>query len=284
MFGFGPVPDGGPAGDARICAPGTPFGEGGDVPLEGRYSVEGARFNSTRTNAYLSLCELDPPFASEQELKSRCDLHSSAFSVETGAFTDLNLMDGVSAATFYDSYPTITPDAQHIVFGSSRGLGVRLYVAAKVMGSFDDAVPMVVPLSPAFEYTNEPYLLGDGQTLYFGAEAGTQWDLYRASGPPPGFGGLDAVPVPGLGGSGNEFAPVVREDELEIFFAADRDAPQLDIYTSTRASRLDAFSPPTRLPQLSTATIDYPLWLSPDGCELYYVNKVVAATLRVARR
>jgi len=274
-----------PRPEARRCDPGMAFETGTDVPLEGRYSVEGARFNPTRTNAYLSLCELDPPFASEPELKTRCDLHSSAFSPVTGAFTDLNLMDGVSADGTYDSYPTITPDGQHIVFGSSRTGDVKLYVAAKVMGSFDNAVPMLLPGTGSFRYSNEPYLLGDGRTLYFGAATADQWDVYRASGAAPGFGASSATRIAGLASAANELAPVATDSELEIFFASDRDSPQLDIYTAVRGSTDEPFGAPTRMTSHSTAGIDYPLWVSPDGCELYYVNKATAvATLRVARR
>lgn len=275
-----------PRPESRVCAPGAAFGPGADVPLDGRYSVEGARFNPTRTNAYLSLCALDPPTTSEPELKARCDLHSSAFSPVTGQFTDLNRMDGVSAAGAYDSYPTIAPDAQHIVFGSARAGNVRLFVAAKVMGSFDDAMAIELPGTARFTYSNEPYLLGDGQTLYFGASpTGGPWDLYRARGPGPDFGASDAVVVPGVASARSEFAPVVSDHELEIFFASDRDRSDLDIYTAVRASPDEPFGEATRLSAFATAENDYPLWISPDGCELYYVNKSAGvATLRVTRR
>jgi hypothetical protein len=81
-----------------------------------------------------------------------------------------------------------------------------------------------------------------------------------------------------------EFAPVLRDNELEIVFAAGANFA-LDLYTATRASAGDAFETPARIAELSTDGNDWPVWFSPDGCELFYISKQGAiATLYVAKR
>lgn len=84
-------------------------------------------------------------------------------------------------------------------------------------------------------------------------------------------------------------APVVSDDEREIFFSSDRGSSgtlPLDIFVATRATADVPFETPVALPGLSTKeSYDWPVWLSPDRCTLYYINKLANfATLRVAHR
>jgi len=272
-----------PEVDAKTCDPGTPFGPGTAVRIDGAYSVEAARFDPTQSIAYLSLCT---------GAKSTCDLFQSAFSRATGEFSFYSRLN-VSDSTVYDSYASITPDAQTLVFGSQRLTGaVRPWVSAAVGGQFTLAAELKV--IPDVSYANEPYLVGGGQVLYLaGAKIGgtTSADIYRARGGPPGFGGASDL-VDGVNSSGGEYASVVSEDELEIFFASDRESTgvpatmPIDIFGATRALASGPFVTPVKLAALSTLDgSDWPVWLSPDGCDLYYINKVANfATLKVAHR
>jgi Tol biopolymer transport system component len=271
----------GVAGDAREpCAAGAPFGAGVEVAVMGTDSIEAARFNRLRSLAYLSLCA--------NEDKTRCDLYTAPLT-DTGGFGGASKLTGISVNDFYDAYPSITPDGEHLLFASTRDGQVHVYVATASNGSFDQ--PTIRRLSLiANEYaSNEPYILGDGKTLYFsGATNGaSNADLYRASGSPPGFGGNNsAVRLPGMvNGTAHDLAPVVTDDELEIFFASGATNGGLDIQHSVRFARSDDFAAPARMAALSTGGNDWPVWISPDRCELYYINKPQAlATLYVARR
>jgi hypothetical protein len=173
------------------------------------------------------------------------------------------------------------------VFGSTRTPPVNVWVATAINGSFDAPVLARLDAIPGVEYSNEPYLLADGRTLYLSGKspASRGNDIFRTVGDPPQFGGA-AVEVPGLPSDGEELAPVVSSDELEIFFASDRDGigKPFDIFVATRSSTTQPFSAPTRVETLSTVGIDWPLWLSPDGCDLYYINKATAATMFVTHR
>jgi Tol biopolymer transport system component len=283
VFNLRVVADGGPGLDApRVCEAGTPFPTGTQVPIDGSYSVEAARFAPDRSYAHLALCPANGN-------KLGCDLYLSQFSTELGEFTQHLKMNGVSSPTFYDSYPTFTPDGSYILFGSDR-TALHLWVATKTNGSFE--APTLTQLALAGEQrANEPYLVGGGQTLYFAATLGTatiNWDLYRATGGPPSFS--PAIQVAGTVSPDDEQAPVVSADERELFFSSDRHAPnvadKLDIYTATRSDPSQAFSMPVQVPAVSQdGGNDWPVWLSPDGCDLYYINKTAGvSTLYVSRR
>ena len=264
--------------DARPpCKAGTPFSTGVEVQIAGNHSVEAARFTRNRGVAYLALCPPDLP-----DPKPGCDLYTSAYSVETESFAGFSKLNGVSTLDVYDSYPSITSDNQHLLFGSERGGDVRIYVAATQNGSFD--MPAITRLAgTGAGASNEPYIVGDGRVLYFSAQA-TSSQLYRMEGAPPTFGGQSRL-VSGVDIANNdEYAPVVRDDELEMFFASGRDFT-LDLFTATRASTGDAFGTPVRVANLSSSGNDWPVWITPDGCELYYISRSgTVATLYVAKR
>lgn len=271
--------------DSRICEIGTAFGPGTAVEIDGAYSVEAARFDPAQSIAYLSLC------TPGDRTKMSCELYQSAFVRATGKLSFYSRLS-VGAPMKYDSYAAITPNAQYLVFGSDRLGPVRVFVSVANAGQFTVATELSVIASVS--YANEPYLLGDGQTLYLEAgmmNSSTGADIYRARGGPPTFGGASDL-VDGVSSPQGEYAPVVSDDELEIFFASDRESTMmppdfpLDIFRATRDAKGAAFKTPVKLDSLSTTNgIDWPVWLSPNRCDLYYINKVSDfATLLVAHR
>ena len=271
--------------ESRTCASDDVFGAGQPVPIEGIYSVEAARFDPTQSIAYLSLC------AQGDKTKDTCDLYQSTYARTTNQLSFYAKL-GINSPTTYDSYGTITPDAQYLVFGSSRQTGVGTFISTANNGQFIAVVELSLIANESF--ANEPYLLGDGQTLYLAGGAmgdTTSPHIYRARGGPPMFGGGSDL-VAGVNGASRDFAPVVSDDELEIFFSSDRESTgmpmdmPLDIFVASRDAATDSFGTPRKLPAVSTTSgIDWPVWLSPNRCDLYYINKVNDfATLLVAHR
>lgn len=257
-------------GAALPCFQGTPFPKGSPVDVsELSYSVEGARFSPDMRTAYLSLCAKDQP-------KTTCDLFvadydpvANKLSPTVVSYSELN------APNAYDSYPTMTPDSQFLLWASNRGGHLDIYVGAKMNGQFLAANAMKLPAASGME-ANEPYVLGDGATLYFsGKDDTTQlWDVFRSSGIAPDFGRRTLVAS--LNTPFDQAAPVVSDDELEVFYASKAsDADTYDIYTAFRVNPNDPFSAVHEVSALSTPApgVDWPLWLSPDLCTLFYINK-----------
>ena len=269
----------------RACAHGGEFATGEPVALTGSWGVEAARFNASQNFAYLALY----PWPGD---KSMTELYTSPFNTVTKTFTGFSKINGISFGS-YDSYPTVTPDNNHIVFASSRSTSsLAIWTATSKNGSFDMPTIAKLPLPAGQPYANEPYMLADGRTLYFAAGTASSWRLYKTVGDAPNFGAGSPIAMD-VTTTGYDLAPIVTDDELELFFSSNRadtsNSRALDIYTATRATPSEPFGNIRPLTSVSTVGIDWPAWISQTGCELYYINKPYAgtegqATLFVARR
>lgn len=253
------------------CAVDAPFGPA--IPIGGLdgYGVEAVRFASVRSVVYLSLCK------PADGTKEGCDMYQGVLTNKADTFGNFAAL-AVNDSTQYDSYPTVTGDAQWLFFGSTRSGAnkAKLYRAQAEGGVFRRATEQATN----FEASNEPYLLASGLTFYFAASISLspkpQWDLYRAVGTVPDFGAPVRIPLLDQPDT-DEFAPVPSEDELELFFASSR-APgstaNLDIWHATRAAVSEDFGALEHLAgDLNGSRNDFPTSLSPDHCELYLIRK-----------
>lgn len=78
-------------------------------------------------------------------------------------------------------------------------------------------------------------------------------------------------PIPGLDAPGSERDPTLSADELEMYFASDRDG-DLDIYVTTRAELEEPWSEPVLVEELSSAASDTDPELSPDGLTMHLTS------------
>lgn len=258
------------------CDREKPFGAPAVVPVDGEWSIEAARFTANRADGYLSLCPRDAASAG-------CDLYVSRY--ENGALVAHNPLTA-SNSPAYDSYASVTADGKRLVFASRRDdAGFRIYSATATNGSLGTVVPMQQTFAQQFTFVNEPYLLGDGGALYFAAKYGAGWDIYTSR-----DWGTDAAAtatlVAGSKPAVDEVAPVVSDDELEIFYGSNASSPNneitgYDIYRATRprAAADVAFGEPEKIPGLSGDANDWPVWISPDRCDLYFVKRDPATTV-----
>ena len=118
-----------------------------------------------------------------------------------------------------------------------------------------------------------PYVTPDGNALYFHARlAGNyHFDIYRAKKTATGF---DPPEWLSINTSESEGRVAVSPDELTIYFyhdyeQSDPTAPA-GIWMSTRTSVKDPFGQKISLRELNDIDGAYPLWISWDGCRLYY--------------
>lgn len=114
-----------------------------------------------------------------------------------------------------------------------------------------------------------PYLLED--ELYFSSTRGGDGNIYVSL----SDGGSFATPTlaPGLNTAHNDLRPNLRRDGLEIFFDSNRPGGSggLDLWTSTRSSTSDPWSPPRNLGSgVNSSANELRPSLSWDGTTLYF--------------
>jgi hypothetical protein len=244
------------------CSAGQPFSNPRLVAIESSARVDSVRFNFDETRAFLSLCDSGAD-------NSTCDLYSAVVTADQAILAPIAL-DGVNEAGSYDSYATTTDD-RHLVFASDRAGPLSVFVAADNTGQWIASVELFeLPIDDGQPHDDTPVMLGDERTMYFSSrEEDSDFDLWRLEGSPPLF---DATPIEldELDDGEDDLSPVVTEDEREIFYASGPSS-DYDIYRATRGSPSAAWSDPVPLTELSSPFNDLPMWISPNGCRLYYV-------------
>ena len=154
-----------------------------------------------------------------------------------------------------------------------------LQVAARLNGDGQDGSPFILP---------------DNRAMYFDSAplGASSWDIYRA----PRVGDTFDTPqkVPGLNlntDNASEGGPSLTPNELTMAFWSDRPGGKglADIYVATRASVADGFGEPENLANVNTDGVEYPTWISADGCVLYYtvqrkIGEVTQLDLFVSQR
>jgi WD40-like Beta Propeller Repeat len=144
---------------------------------------------------------------------------------------------------------------------ATRASTTALFGAGAVLGALDTAAN-----------ESSPFLASADRVLYFASD--------RAGGP----GATDIYRVPLVGATGSpgtpslvseinsaaaENRPVLSDDGLTLYF--DRSGTSADdIWVATRSTPTGVFSGIHGVTELNGPGIDFPLWLSADGCTLYF--------------
>ena len=120
-------------------------------------------------------------------------------------------------------------------------------------------------------------LTADELTVYFArGAAGTGLpDLYMATRPSSQAGWGAAVPVPGVNTGGPDFAPMLTDDGLTLFFTSDSAGTRggTDIFTSTRTKVSDTFPAGMTLAPLgvvNTAASEADPYVVPSGKAIWF--------------
>jgi hypothetical protein len=166
-----------------------------------------------------------------------------------------------------DACPTVTANGLDLYFQTRRGRGsLEIWSATRADPASDFGVPeKVTTLTPDGWTTWNPYVVPDGSAIWLTAQSAGQTYLHRAVAFVNGF----TMPAPALELSSDAQTPVVTLDELTIFFSRPAAARSFDIRTATRPTRGASFEPDA-LSELSTPDYEFPSWISPDGCRLYF--------------
>ena len=250
--GPGPSPDGGGGGSVVTkCDPWTRFRPPSAVL--GLNRTPGQEFRLA-----LSPDELTVYVAAGPDW-SLADIYAAKRNSDRDPFGELAPLSSINSDQTEDSV-SVTADGLRIFLDSNRSGRDRLYTAVRTTTGEPFGAPTRIMLGQDALDQYDPYVLPDGSALYFAANL-------------PEFGGIFRTPLsdgqpgaPVLLFRGPRF-PVVTQDELTLYF----DDGSGDIWMATRASRDLPFGEPIDLAELNgNSSYDYPQWISPDGCRLYF--------------
>jgi hypothetical protein len=158
----------------------------------------------------------------------------------------------------------------------------RLYVSTRATAGDPWGAPttptpldIVADAGPGY-YVGQPHLMADGATLYFASNLKGTWDIYRST----LAAGTWSKPttVDELNTSALEWAPAVTADGLTIYFGSDRsliaDAgpAALTIWVAHRTSTASPFGPAHKVVEVDLGHDEWPAWISPDNCRLYFTQ------------
>jgi hypothetical protein len=208
-----------------------------------------------------------------------------------GSYVDRGEL-GVNRPDVAEYLPTLSPDELLIVFESSRSLqpdgGVyvndraRIWRATRQIPGVSFGLPVIEgtfgETDPAWS-EGAPYLLprpSDALTkVYFmsngrSPNAGS-YDVFatelNAFGTPLGITNIGSVNTSGFDGW-----PVISSDDTVLYFGREG-AGNRHIYVSDRVgSAIDAFGAPRLVPELDGLHDQFPTWISPDNCRLYFMS------------
>jgi hypothetical protein len=188
-------------------------------------------------------------------------------------FGELTLLTGSDSE---DRRPTLTADGLTLYLASSPvgALSYDLMVAtrANLLAEFSELAPVGVVNSDVSD--SAPSISPDGTTLWFESQRTGLGDIYRTQ--RSGDGPFEEpTPVGELNTPSAEAAPVPSADGLTIWFASNRagGVGDLDVWTATRSSTDDGFGEATNVPEVSSDAVDWPTWVSLDGCRLYLASR-----------
>jgi hypothetical protein len=260
---------GGDTPPPMTCDISTPFG----APV----LLAGVNGSSNDYFARLSPDELTVYFASDR--RGNDDIYSATRASRNDAFGTPVAVPGVNS-TASDAWPTVTADGltmylqtnvagpgAYQIYGTHRATPADPFAAPGSVGNINIGGATI----------RGPFVLPDGSALYYSSNETLSGKLgiRRAPHLTDGTFSLSAE-VGGLVSNSYDGSPVVTSDELMIYFGSDRaDAAakgNQDIWVATRASRNVDFNVPRIVPELNTADIDTPDWLSPDRCRLYFTR------------
>jgi Tol biopolymer transport system component len=266
-------------GGSSACSLSQPFGTPVLVAgLNGQTgSDEGARLTPDELVVYF-----------DSDRSGNRDVYTASRSSRTDAFGAAQAVGGVDTASS-EAWSSPTADNLTLYFETDRNGLYQVFVASRstLAAQFSGAAAVAnINIGVA---QGQLSVLPDQSALYFMITlSGGSADLYVAR---RGTSGQFGTPtqVSTVNTPSNEYLPAPTPDELILYFGSDRpDSPakgSFDIWVTSRASSSASFDPPTNVQELNTSGTEYPSWISPDNCRLYFTrtgtdgtNKIYIAT------
>jgi Tol biopolymer transport system component len=209
------------------------------------------------------------------------DIFTASRASRTDAFGTPQPMTSLNTASA-EGWPTVTADGLTLFFESNVSGRYQTYVATRTTLVAQFAAPaLVANVNIAGSDTGQAAVLPNQSALYLVNNGTGAGNLYRAGLNTTGQFGTP-VEVSTINTPSDEFAPTPTSDELVLYFGSSRlDPPAkgaMDIWMTRRTSTAASWDPPTNVQELNTTAFEWPDWLSPDRCRLYFTRNTGATS------
>jgi len=249
------------------CDPTKPFSAGRLVPgLPAGGLVGDPRLSQSELTAYYSLNTLDSGF--------QVDMYTATRATPNDAFSNITPISAVNSSTLNDFAPTVNAMESTLIFARSSSVGVLSGLFISTRGSSMSAFTSATPLAGSLGTANirDPYLTPDGTILFYANAVVGGLHIYQSTLTAGVYPKGSALPE--LETAAGEYRPVVSADLRSIYWASARTdltpAGKNDIYMATRPGRTGPFTSLRNVSELNTSRDDFPGWISPDNCRLYF--------------
>jgi len=190
------------------------------------------------------------------------------------SFTVVTPQDALNAVAvgYGVGNPAVSADGKTIYFANAMTGTYDLWTAERgtTTVAFPDPQLVAKPINQDGGGAGEDFvgwISPDGTTLYFlsNRPGSNARDIYQAT--RAGAGAFNPpTPVAALNSASDEDSVILTPDELQAFIGRGNG----EMFYSRRADKSAGFSPPALITELNTEGGDTPVWVTADGCTLYF--------------
>jgi hypothetical protein len=280
-------PNAGPIDFGTACHPDDPFGP--VLPLTELSSPVAVEWNARLTPDELRI------YFSRSAPGNKDALYFAKRETRDAPFgAPENLLPPSTFKEAKERNPSVTADDRTLFFDGYDPIRA-IHVARRASPDvpFVDSLPLQL-LSGGHEELM-PYVLPDGSALYFTSgtpffrpeHEGTFFHIWRSALVNGKYAHAEPVEVDPNPEFESQSAVVTADERILYFAHTDDDGSPHDIWVATRRDRTKPFATKRRVAELKTPDFEFPSFLSPDACRLYFVrgpNVVTDLDLYVAKR
>ena len=241
-----------------------------DEPFSPPVVIPGLDTDNNEDRAWLSDDELTIYVSSNRE--GDYQIYSAGRDAIDDDFGELALLAGDGDE---QRGPAMTADGLALFVGAGPSGGdydLMVAVRGNPLAEFGAFEPVNGVNSTAID--RAPWIDDDASTLYFESYRDGTLDIFRTT---REAGGAFEIPEPvvELVTESEDGAPVLQAGGLVLWFASNREGGvgDYDVWVATRSTEADGFGEPINVPEVGSDAIDWPTWVSSDGCRLYLASR-----------
>jgi hypothetical protein len=244
------------------CDPTAPF----DAPVAaftGTMNADGLTFSGDGLTAYISGYGA-----------GGYEIFRATRSSTTAPFNTPSLVLQGSA---WERAPSLAPDDLALYFTMNSVGDIAKALWSNATGQFGTPQVFSSPINTGVS-DQDPYWWRSQQVLLFASErpSGEHREIYYMNWDGSAFSAPTKIEGADINSNYEDFRPVITENGRTLFFASKR--PGIgndtggDVLVTTRAATNQAFPPAANLWTVNSSGNEFPVYVTPDGCTLYFAS------------